>query len=142
MRRYSSFLRWLHRVGFLRARDKLPAIRFDRIARVSAPPPTDQLGVGDFVVVVTRKQHRWALFQCPCGCDEVITLSLQQIHRPHWSLRNSRHGRPNLQPSVWRDRGCYSHFWVTDGRVYWDQTTGKSPNEWWRDNDQESGVTR
>ncbi|MDM9644782.1 DUF6527 family protein [Rhizobium sp. S163] len=27
--------------------------------------------------------------------------------------------RPTLHPSVWRNSGCRSHFWVRRGRIAW-----------------------
>lgn len=51
-----------------------------------------------------------AVLQCPCGCGDVIQLSLLEFESPRWSLRHERDGTPTLTPSVWRGKGCKSHF--------------------------------
>ncbi|WP_394345765.1 DUF6527 family protein [Flaviaesturariibacter aridisoli] len=61
----------------------------------------------------------WALFQCPCGCKDITTLSLQTIHAKRWRVTLSQNRRPSLSPSVARIVGCFSHYWIDDGRVYW-----------------------
>ncbi|WP_425478052.1 DUF6527 family protein [Novilysobacter spongiicola] len=59
-----------------------------------------------------------AAMLCPCGCGEVIELTLSRDVKPRWDLRGSRR-KPTLHPSVWRNVGCRSHFWVRGGRVIW-----------------------
>ena len=62
----------------------------------------------------------WSVgFLCPCGCGEAIELLLPAFIEPHWSLTVDEIGRPTLAPSVWRNEGCKSHFFVRDGRVIW-----------------------
>jgi len=118
---------WLRRFVPLKGRERLPPIRYSKINRSSKPPRNQDVKDGEFHLVFIKGRQHWALFRCPCGCGDVVTLSLQFAHRPHWAVRKSRPGRPTLSPSVWRDRGCYSHFWVTDGRIYWAANTGTSP---------------
>lgn len=59
-----------------------------------------------------------AVMMCPCGCGDVIELSLSPASKTHWTLSIDGH-RPTLYPSVWRNTGCRSHFWVQRGRVRW-----------------------
>jgi hypothetical protein len=124
--------RWLnglisHEMESWFAREPLPAISFPAIQSVTAPPSNENIKKNSFYVVSHAKAPRWILFQCPCGCGEVVTLSMQRVHRPRWYLRTSRNHRPNLQPSVWRDVGCMSHFCINDGRVFWCANTGRPP---------------
>jgi len=105
-----------------------PAIYFGEITEVNQPPSNDNVLPGKLYFVLAAQRPKWALFQCPCGCQSVVTLSLQLIHKPHWSVTKSPENRPNLYPSVWRDKGCLSHFWIKDGRVFWCADTGKSPS--------------
>lgn len=70
-------------------------------------------------VVRANGRNRWAMLRCPCGCDGVVTLSLQDVHRPHWKLTETASGKLTLHPSIWRQEGCRSHFWIRDGRVHW-----------------------
>lgn len=60
-----------------------------------------------------------AVFLCPCGCAEVIHLSLLPDDSPSWSLTFDRDGLPTLYPSVWRTQGCRSHFFLRRGSVVW-----------------------
>lgn len=59
-----------------------------------------------------------AALLCPCGCGDTIELMLLQGAEPRWNLSVHR-GLPTLHPSVWRNIGCRSHFWVRRGKVHW-----------------------
>jgi hypothetical protein len=111
------------------SRQPLPTITFAEFRVVDAPPANDSIAGGEFYRVVRNGQDKWALFLCPCGCSQVITLSLQRAHKPRWVVTATNDGRPSMRPSVWRDVGCLSHFWLEDGRVYWCRNTGTSPEE-------------
>lgn len=100
-----------------------PSINF-----VDKAPKNDAVEAGQFYCVVSGDKPKWSLFRCPCGCESVVTLSLQRAHMPHWQVKRSRAGRPGLYPSVWRDSGCLSHFWLNDGRVNWCHDTGTHPD--------------
>lgn len=102
-------------------------IRFESITILPKSPSNELIGDKDFVVVVYKQKKYWALFKCPCGCGHVISLALQKSHKPTWSVRHSNDGRPTLSPSVWQNKGCKSHFWVSDGRVFWCSSTGEYP---------------
>lgn len=72
------------------------------------------------VYVVGEGGHRWfAAFLCPCGCGETIQASLVEKSRPHWRLAERWDGAASLHPSVWRTKGCRSHFVLQSGRVRW-----------------------
>jgi hypothetical protein len=116
-----GFDRWL-------ARQPLPSITFPELTDVPMPPMNDGVRPGGFYRVMRKGRPKWVLFLCPCGCESVITLSLQRIHRPHWTVRRSDNKRPSMSPSVWRITGCLSHFWVYDGRVYLCNDTGSPPS--------------
>lgn len=60
-----------------------------------------------------------AALLCPCGCREVIQLSLIAHDNPNWRVRIGAKGRVTLHPSIWRVRGCHSHFFVEGGRILW-----------------------
>lgn len=127
MRKSETFWNWLRRLAPAKRQEPPRPIRFAGIETLDRAPKNREILGDKFYVVVTRSRQHWALFMCPCGCGEVITLSLQKVHDPHWVVRKSRDSRPTLRPSVWRDRGCYSHFWVSDGRIYWVGNTGRQP---------------
>ncbi|OAH21855.1 hypothetical protein AX289_25320 [Methylorubrum populi] len=56
---------------------------------------------------------------CPCGCGDTIELLVIREARPRWDIVVNGDGRPSLSPSIWRQTGCRSHFWVRHGRVDW-----------------------
>lgn len=60
-----------------------------------------------------------AALLCPCGCGEVINLSLLADDSPSWKISAGRDGLPSLSPSVWRTQGCRSHFFLQEGKVLW-----------------------
>ena len=105
-------VRWV--VGRFRSRPTAPPrYRLDHAPEV--PESVDALTV----VAVGEGGHLWyAVLACPCGCGETIQLSLLPDDRPRWRL-TSPGGVPTLSPSVWRHRGCRSHFVLRDGRVTW-----------------------
>lgn len=121
----STLWAWLRRIA-PHWRAPQPPVKYAEITTSNRPPRNEDVKDDEFHLVVSNGRQLWALFRCPCGCGEVVTLSLQRVHRPHWVI-GDRGKRPTLSPSVWRDRGCYSHFWVTDGRIYWAANTGAFP---------------
>jgi Family of unknown function (DUF6527) len=95
-----------------------PAAYFTSVIEVDKTPRNDAIGDRDFIMVVHQRKPLWALFRCPCGCGNVISLSLQKLHSPHWRVKK-RAGMPSLYPSVWQNKGCCSHFWIKKGCVQW-----------------------
>lgn len=86
-------------------------------SRVEDTPDILEQGV---IYLVGDSPMPWAAsFICPCGCGEVITLSLIQTDSPSWRARVLRTGSITLSPSVWRTKGCKSHFFIRKGRVLW-----------------------
>ena len=70
--------------------------------------------------VVGTKDEPWqAEMLCPCGCKEKIVLPLNNETSPRWTLKISHSNVPSLRPSVWRSKGCKSHFFLTDGHIQW-----------------------
>lgn len=106
----------------------LPPVHFNTINIVDKPPKNADVEAGDLYCVVSSGKEKWSLFMCPCGCGSIVTLSLQPLHNPFWKLAKMDSGRPTLYPSVWRDKGCLSHFWIKDGRVFWCADTGCHPD--------------
>jgi len=110
------------------SREPLPPIHFSTVNVVNKPPKNEHVVAGNLYCVVASGRMKWTLFGCPCGCGSVVTLSLQTVHSPFWKLTKMNYGRPTLYPSVWRDKGCFSHFWVKDGRIFWCADTGIHPS--------------
>jgi len=107
------------RTGAKKLREKLPRkkLRPYRSARVEEMP--------DIVKPLTvylcgEGEYLWAAAMiCPCGCKEVINLNLLKTVRPRWSVHEHPNGTVTLSPSVWRQKGCRSHFFVRKGRIDW-----------------------
>ena len=70
--------------------------------------------------VIGEEQHLWAATMlCPCGCGDVIELNLLKETSPCWSVQLHSDSSVSLMPSVWRSKGCQSHFFLQNGRVDW-----------------------
>lgn len=109
MTRFQDGLSWLLRLFGVRrwsavACEDLPeALRTDRIYFLTAEGHTP-----------------WsAAFLCPCGCQETIQLSLLPNDSPSWKFSVASNAYVTLHPSVWRVRGCRSHFFIRSGRLVW-----------------------
>jgi Family of unknown function (DUF6527) len=72
------------------------------------------------VYLAGEGEHLWAAAMvCPCGCGELIELNLLKQARPCWSVQEHADGTITLAPSVWRQKGCRSHFLLRRGRIDW-----------------------
>jgi hypothetical protein len=72
------------------------------------------------VYLAGEGKHIWAAAMiCPCGCKEVIELNLLQQARPCWSVQEHKDGSISLAPSIWRQKGCRSHFFLRKGEIEW-----------------------
>lgn len=60
-----------------------------------------------------------AAMLCPCGCRELIQLSLIRDDDPRWSLTYDVMDSATLHPSIWRIKGCRSHFFVRSNEIVW-----------------------
>lgn len=60
----------------------------------------------------------YAVMLCPCGCNSKIHLNLVPGKRPLWHFESTK-GKPSLSPSIWRQVGCKSHFFIRNGEVVW-----------------------
>jgi hypothetical protein len=75
---------------------------------------------GRTLYVVGEAAYLWfTAMACPCGCGEILYMSLLSVERPHWKLIEHPDGTASLSPSVWRVKGCCSHFWLRRGMVEW-----------------------
>jgi hypothetical protein len=74
---------------------------------------------------VIRKNgvNKWVLMKCPCGCGDVITLSLMKSVKPNWRLKSDFSKRISLSPSVWKTDGCRSHFFIVKSKLKWAFST-------------------
>jgi hypothetical protein len=88
---------------------------------------------GGVVYLIGDKLNPWsAAMLCPCGCGSLIQLSLLPNDRPRWRAHRHFDGAVSLFPSVWRNKGCFSHFILRNGRIQWAQP-GPPPPLWGTD---------
>ena len=80
-------------------------------------PTPDKIPDNKIFIVGGKGYVKWAYIKCPCGCGEILTLSLMKKHKPSWSIKIDRLNRLTLYPSVWKKDGCKSHFWIRKGQV-------------------------
>lgn len=87
-----------------------------RVERIRDEPQ----GLLPRVLYLVGEHEPWvAVFKCPCGCEQGVWLNLLKGHRPRWIVTTNRDGVPTVSPSINRQAGCRSHFFVMDGRVKW-----------------------
>jgi len=87
------------------------AVRVDDLPDVLAPGSVYLAGEDD---------NLWAAaMRCPCGCGDAIELNLLTQVRPSWIADRHADGAVTLTPSVWRQKGCGSHFILRHGRILW-----------------------
>lgn len=82
-------------------------------------PALDEVKDKILFVVGGKGYVKWVYIKCPCGCGDVLTLSLMKKNKPNWNLKVDKFNRPTLYPSVWKKDGCKSHFWIRKGKLEW-----------------------
>lgn len=84
------------------------------IADVPESPESDK------IYIVGENGHNWAIVMlCPCGCQAMIQLNMLKPARPRWDFSMDKIGRISVSPSIWRNKGCRSHFFIRNGDVAW-----------------------
>ena len=72
------------------------------------------------VYILTEDGEPWeGKFICPCGCRAVLDLNFIEDEPPIWRYSIDGRGFISLHPSVWRQVGCRSHFFIRNGAVIW-----------------------
>jgi len=78
------------------------------------------------IYIIGEGKYKWFVaMKCPCGCGELIQLSLEEDSSPRWSLIEHSNGRVSLYPSIWRNKRCLAHFWLKGSKIEWCKGTGK-----------------
>ena len=112
-------MKWLLRLLWGTVKKPVSWWRFrTRIKSVAVEELPERLQKQRLYLLGAREPWGAALL-CPCGCGEVIHLSLMQQDSPRWRLKLEPQGVPTLTPSVWRTKGCRSHFFLRQGSVVW-----------------------
>lgn len=82
-------------------------------------PKSENVEANSIVIVGGKDWSKWALLKCPCGCGDLITMSLMKSHDPYWRIKLDFLKRVTLSPSVWKNDGCRSHFFIKKGKLSW-----------------------
>ena len=94
--------------------------KFQFKVEIISDNPNYELLKTDIIYVVGDKNFvKWAYLKCPCGCDDVIMLSLNLKNYPSWSIRQDKLGRATITPSIKKLDGCKSHFLIKKGDLIW-----------------------
>jgi hypothetical protein len=80
------------------------------------------------IYVITEDDEPWHVAMlCPCGCLETLQMNLIPDERPVWRLEINKKGYATLNPSIWKKKGCKSHFWFREGCIFWcDKPIGRN----------------
>src|SRR4051812_31564138 len=70
--------------------------------------------------LVGQTGNPWsAALLCPCGCQSLIQLSLLPDDVPRWRVTYNSNETVTLHPSIWRIKGCRSHFFLRFNQIVW-----------------------
>jgi hypothetical protein len=90
-----------------------------RIGAVYVTELPDKLSAGELYAEGEGK-HVWKVAMiCPCGCEQVLEMNTLPDSFPRWQLMVHEDGTVTLHPSVWRQVGCRSHFFLRRGLIEW-----------------------
>jgi hypothetical protein len=74
------------------------------------------------IYIAGEKANYWgAALLCPCGCGQAIQLNLLKDARPCWHVHEEPDGSISIEPSIWRQKGCKSHFFVRNSKIEWSR---------------------
>ena len=90
-----------------------------KIQLIPDNPRPEKLKKNIVHVVGNKNYIKWAYIKCPCGCKEIIMLSLNKAEFPSWEIKRDWIGRVSISPSIHRIEGCKSHFWIKKGNLKW-----------------------
>jgi hypothetical protein len=109
---------------------KTDASHFSSISKTVKTLSSAQISESEFFLVEYKNVLYYALFKCPCGCGQLISLPLNASESDNWEVSTSNNNRPTVYPSIRQVNGCYSHFWINDGKIRWCRDTGLSEEFW------------
>ena len=86
---------------------------------VIVPDLPDALKCETLYLIGERECYWAAAMLCPCGCTDTVHLNLLPDVRPRWQAHRHRDGTVTIDPSVWRTKGCKSHYYIRAGKIVW-----------------------
>ena len=90
-------------------------------SKIIADNPLPESVKRNIVYVVGNENYvKWAYLKCPCGCNDTIMLNLiEPSAGPFWQISWDFMGRPTINPSILKKKGCRSHFFLQKGNIKW-----------------------
>ena len=70
------------------------------------------------VIVGSRTHPKWLAFDCPCRTGHRIMVSLDRLHRPHWTIIEEK--KLTVSPSIdYQAPGRRCHYFLKRGKIVW-----------------------
>src|SRR5207247_3684780 len=91
-----------------RIRESAVALRFGPSYRTKIVDELPDRMKTRILYLIGASQPWSAALICPCGCGELIQLSLLPHDSPSWRCHFESKRKPSLEPSIWRTTGCRS----------------------------------
>jgi len=76
----------------------------------------------EIFIIGTQQHPKWAYLRCPCGCTEILGVTLMKSIQPHWSVEFDENQCVTFSPSirvVASQFNCKSHFFIRHNKVVW-----------------------
>lgn len=97
--------------------------RYRKIEIKDDVPPVGNTNSSTIALYRKNGQFSWARFKCPCGCGQMITISLSPYFMPFWNVQVHKQNCRNtvtFHPSIWISMpNCSAHFYIRNNKVYW-----------------------
>jgi hypothetical protein len=77
----------------------------------------DNMRPGLLYVERNGNEYWFASLLCPCGCKQELNINLDENESPCWKLSEGEF--TDISPSLWKNKGCKSHFFLRKGEVKW-----------------------
>lgn len=90
-----------------------------KVEIISDNPNPDKIKKDTVYIVGGRDYIKWAYLRCPCGCNDIIMLSLDRKNFHSWTVKQDLLGRASVSPSINKLAGCKSHFFIKRGKLIW-----------------------
>ncbi len=109
-----QFINWIRSLGSTKTKDVKKA--YFEIEYCDDEPDV----VDNYKTYLMGSNYKYWLvsLKCPCGCNEEIHLNLIKSSYPYWDVVIESNSL-TIKPSVWRTKGCKSHFFIEKGVIKW-----------------------
>ena len=106
---------------------------YERAARTQTQAEAAEMARrGRIGVVMAGRRMKLAVFQCPCGCDEILRVNLMRESGRAWRGNFDKKARFSLYPSVRLRGGCMSHFILRDNTAtVFGGRLAEGSGAWW-----------